>query len=128
MTWPTMLISELTESSQYGTSAKAGDQGSYPILRMGNLTYDGQIDFSNLKYIDLLKSDVGKYTVRSGDMLFNRTNSADLVGKTAVFRENKTYAFAGYLVRIRTNRFADSHYLSAYLNSTLGKAKLRSMA
>jgi restriction endonuclease S subunit len=126
--WTILPISNLTETSQYGTSAKAGSEGSYPILRMGNITRDGHLDLSDLKYIDLMPSELGKYTTRSGDILFNRTNSAELVGKTAVVREEEPYAFAGYLVRLRTNSLADPHYVSAYLNSPNGKRKLRSMA
>lgn len=126
--WPIMPISDLTETSQYGTSAKAGSEGAYPILRMGNITREGHLDLSDLKYIDFSPSEAARYTTKPGDLLFNRTNSAELVGKTAVVRDEKPYAFAGYLVRIRTNSLADPHYVSAYLNSTLGKRKLRSMA
>jgi type I restriction enzyme S subunit len=123
---PFGAIEDITESTQYGTSAKAGDEGAFPILRMGNLTYEGEIDPDDLKYIDLDPSDVEKYTVRPGDILFNRTNSAELVGKTAVVRESG-YAFAGYLVRLRTNHNAHPQFVSGYLNSKRGKAILRGM-
>jgi type I restriction enzyme S subunit len=59
--------------------------------------------------------------------LFNRTNSAELVGKTAVFHEDEPYAFAGYLVRLRVNGKADPEYISSYLNSPYGKTILRGM-
>jgi hypothetical protein len=80
-----------------------------------------------MKFIDLPATEVDKFTVRNGDILFNRTNSADLVGKTAVFRESNPYVFAGYLVRLRVNEKADPEYVSAYLNSPYGKAILRGM-
>jgi type I restriction enzyme S subunit len=65
--------------------------------------------------------------VREGDILFNRTNSPDLVGKTAVFRHSEPMAYAGYLVRLRVNQEATSEFISAFLNSRYGKATLRGM-
>ncbi|WP_417693427.1 restriction endonuclease subunit S [Roseibium sp.] len=126
--FPTGCIGDLLESVSYGTSAKAGTQGAFPILRMGNVTRSGQIDLSDLKYIDLEGKEIEKYTVGKGDILFNRTNSAELVGKTAVFDRDEPYAFAGYLVRARVRSGITPEYISGYLNSTHGKATLRGMA
>ena len=94
---------------------------------MGNITYSGQIDRSDLKYIDLTDKEIDKYTLRDGDLLFNRTNSAELVGKTAVFEENldQKVSYAGYLIRARTNADSNPYYVSGYLNSPSGKAQLR---
>jgi type I restriction enzyme S subunit len=126
--WKLGKIGDLLESTQYGTSEKADGVGEYPILRMGNITTDGRMDFDDLKYIDLSAQDVDKYTVRRGDILFNRTNSAELVGKTAVFNRDAPFAFAGYLVRARVKSGVSPHYVSGYLNSRHGKATLRGMA
>ena len=125
--WPIVTIKELTASTQYGTSSKAGDVGNFPILRMGNINESGAFDYSSLKYIDLSALDIEKYTVRDGDILFNRTNSPDLVGKTGVYRGNSIYAFAGYLVRLRVNEKAVPEYVGIYLNSPFGKKILRNM-
>ena len=125
--WPIGRISDFTSSTQYGTSSKAGESGDFPILRMGNLTFDGGWKLTDLKFIDFAERDIEKYTVAKGDILFNRTNSPDLVGKTAVFREEKPYGFAGYLVRLRLKDLAEPDYVSAYLNSAHGKATLRGM-
>src|SRR5262249_21470586 len=84
--FPLAHVGDLLASTQYGTSDKSGESGDLPILRMGNLTYDGEMSFCDLKYISLPERDRDKMTVKSGDILFNRTNSPDLVGKTAVFR------------------------------------------
>jgi len=86
------------------------------MLRMNNITYSGKIILRDLKYIDLDDKDIPRYTVRFGDILFNRTNSADLVGKTAVFDKAEPYAFAGYLVRLRVNETAAPEYISGFLN------------
>jgi type I restriction enzyme S subunit len=126
--WKRGRIFDLLEGTQYGTSEKAGENGKYPILRMGNLTTDGRMDFESLKYIDLDDKDLDRYTVRRGDILFNRTNSADLVGKTAVFDRDERFAFAGYLVRARVKSGVSPHYVASYLNSRHGKATLRGMA
>ncbi len=126
--WDICRIGDLLESANYGSSGKAGQVGRFPILRMGNITVDGRIDTSDLKYIDLSDREVPKYTVHRGDLLFNRTNSADLVGKTAVFDLDEVYAFAGYLVRARTNDRATPEYIASFLNSAYGKGLLRGMA
>jgi type I restriction enzyme S subunit len=126
--WERVRIGDLLQDTQYGTSAKAGEKGEYPILRMGNITNTGRMDFEDLKYIDLEEREIGKFTVRRGDILFNRTNSAELVGKTAVYDRDEPFAFAGYLVRARAKTGVSPHYVSGYLNSRHGKAILRGMA
>lgn len=97
------------------------------MLRMGNITYSGAIDFSGLKYVDLSKKDQPKYLVEKGDLLFNRTNSKELVGKTAVYDRDDVAAIAGYLIRVRMNEKGNSYYVSGYLNSTHGKSTLQNM-
>lgn len=125
--WPLGRIADVAAATQYGTSGKAGEDGEFPILRMGNITFEGGWKLDDLKFIDIPAKDVPKYTVQPGDILFNRTNSPDLVGKTAVFRESKPFAFAGYLVRLRVNNRAHPEFVSAYLNSKHGKTTLRGM-
>lgn len=126
--WPVVTIRDLVSSVSYGTSKKTNEgKGKYPVLRMNNLTYSGQIDMASLKYVDLDPLEEPKYLARRGDVLFNRTNSKDLVGKTAVYESDEPMAIAGYLVRVRTNDDANPHYLSGFLNSVYGKQLLKSM-
>jgi type I restriction enzyme S subunit len=125
--WNVGTIRDLVSEVKYGTSSKAGTEGQYPVLRMNNITYRGSWDLSDLKYIDIPDKDTPQYLVRKGDLLFNRTNSKKLVGKTAVFEEEATMAYAGYLVRARTNEKALPEYVSGYLNSRHGKAVLSHM-
>ena len=125
--WPMGTIRDLAGDVRYGSSSKAGAKGEFPILRMNNITYTGSWNFGDLKYIDLSKKDQSKYLVHQGELLFNRTNSKELVGKTAVYREVTSMAFAGYLIRVRTNELANPEYISAYLNSRHGKLTLESM-
>ncbi|HCN0362023.1 TPA: restriction endonuclease subunit S [Escherichia coli] len=126
--FPKGTIRDLVDSVNYGTSAKASiDSGEYPILRMGNITYQGRWDFTDLKYLDLSVKEKDKYLVKEGDPLFNRTNSKELVGKTAVYEEDRPMAFAGYLIRVRPNSIGNNYYISGYLNSIHGKITLMNM-
>ncbi|MBB6177066.1 type I restriction enzyme S subunit [Anoxybacillus tengchongensis] len=127
--WSMGFIKDLALKTQYGTSKKANESaGKYPILRMNNITYEGHWDFTDLKYVDLDDKEIGKYLVHKGELLFNRTNSKELVGKTAVYRFEKPMAFAGYLVKLIPNEKANAEFISAYLNSKYGKSILFSMA
>lgn len=126
--FPIGTIRDLVATADYGSSAKASEiYGEYPILRMGNITYQGRIDLEGLKYINLEEKERSKYLVEKGDLLFNRTNSKELVGKTAVYDMDDPVAIAGYLIRVRPNEMGNSHYISGYLNSAHGKATLRSI-
>lgn len=128
MAWPVGTVRDLVSSANYGTSMKASEtEGQYPMLRMNNLTYEGRIDLSALKYIDLAPAEEHKYLARRGDVLFNRTNSKELVGKTAVYESDVPMAIAGYLVRVRVNERGNPHYLSGYLNSAHCKRLLQLM-
>lgn len=126
--WPIVQIGDLLDSTSYGTSKKASETtGAFACLRMNNITYSGGWDFTSLKYVDLDSKEQKKNLVHSGELLFNRTNSKELVGKTAVYRRKEPMAFAGYLVRGIANSHADAEYISAYLNLPHGKAILQGM-
>ncbi|HHP7910193.1 restriction endonuclease subunit S [Acinetobacter pittii] len=124
--WDVGCIGDMLESVKYGSSDKATLEGEIPILRMNNLTYSGEMDLTDLKYITKVQADE-KYLVKEGDILFNRTNSKELVGKTAVYVGPEPMAYAGYLVRARTKANYAPEYISAFLNSPWGKEKLQSM-
>jgi type I restriction enzyme S subunit len=124
--WDVGVIGDLLLSANYGTSKKAdSEHGAFPILRMNNITYAGEWDFSSLKYIDLVEKELPKHLVHKGQVLFNRTNSKELVGKTAVFRQETPMAFAGYLVRGIPNHLADPEYIAAFMNTPQMKTFLR---
>lgn len=126
--WPLGTIRDLLKEVKYGTSKKANSEGvGMPVLRMGNITYQGGLDISDMKHVELTERERPKYTAEYGDILFNRTNSKELVGKTCVFDMRQSFALAGYLIRARVNEKANPYYVSAYLNSKHGKTKLRNM-
>ncbi|WP_304681264.1 restriction endonuclease subunit S [uncultured Clostridium sp.] len=127
--WEKGKIADIIIKTQYGTSNKANEEnGQFKILRMGNITYNGHFDFSDMKYIDLTEDEQKKYLVYKGEVLFNRTNSKELVGKTAVYKENEPMAYAGYLVKALPNERATGEFIAAYMNTKYVKSKLLNMA
>ena len=127
MEWQAGCIRDVVSEVKYGTSKPSVANGEFVYLRMNNITYDGHLDLSNLKYIDIPDNEVEKYIVKKGDVLFNRTNSKELVGKTCVFGEKIPMVIAGYIIRVRPNKKANSYYISAVLNSHYGKTTLFGM-
>lgn len=106
----------------YGTSQKTHDfSDQAPVLRMGNITSDGEIIYNNLKYINLNHKDLPKLYLEEGDIIFNRTNSYELVGKSAVFRgKEKKYTLASYLIKISLfDKYVNPEYIKIYLNSPI---------
>lgn len=120
-------IRDIVSEVRYGTSKPATVNGKYPYLRMNNITYEGKLDLSNLKYIDIPDNEIEKCVVRKGDVLFNRTNSKELVGKTCVFNMDAPMVIAGYLIRVRLNDKVLPEYLSTYLNLSYSKKNLFEM-
>ena len=126
--WKVTTIGNITTDVRYGTSKPAVEGGKYPYLRMNNITYNGYLDLDNLKYIDIEDDELEKCIVRKGDVLFNRTNSAELIGKTCVFDLEEPMIIAGYIIRVRLINEVLPIYLSMFLNSDFGKELLRGMA
>jgi len=98
--WEWLKVESFTYDLLYGTSTKSSSVGLVPVLRMGNITRIGTVDFSDLVYSSN-KDDIEKYELKYNDLLFNRTNSSDWVGKTAIFKSNNPAIYAGYLIRVR---------------------------
>ncbi len=126
--WQKKSIGDLALDIRYGTSKKASNAGKYTYLRMNNITDDGRLDFSDTKKIDLEDDELEKCTARKGDLLFNRTNSREKVGKTAVFMENDPMVIAGYIIRVRLGDEVRSQYLATFMNLPTTKSLLRSIS
>jgi type I restriction enzyme S subunit len=125
--WPLVRLKEVTESQIYGTSAKAGaDSDGVPVLRMGNIN-GGRLDFTDLKYLPADHPDVAKLTLEPGDLLFNRTNSAELVGKSAVFTSHEHMTFASYLIRVRLTDRCDPRWAALVINGPPGREYIASV-
>lgn len=126
--WEIVTIGDVVTEVRYGTSKPAVEGGKYPYLRMNNLTADGHLDLNDLKYIDIPDDEIEKCVVRKRDILFNRTNSIELVGKTAVFDLPEDMVIAGYIIRVRLNERILPEVFSQYMNLEALKDILRSMA
>lgn len=122
------IISDTVRDVHYGTSKKATDDGDYVYLRMNNITYDGNLDLSDIKRISVPEKELAGCLVKKGDVLFNRTNSRELVGKTCVFDIDEPMIIAGYIIRLRMNGLLCPEYLSTFLNLPSSKKLLFSMA
>ena len=114
--WKWKTLGELCDGVEYGSSAKSKAEGKVPVLRMGNIQ-DGKLDWENLVYTDD-KDEIAKYLLKHDDVLFNRTNSPELVGKSAIYKSEMPAIFAGYLIRIhRKQDLLDGDFLTYFLNS-----------
>jgi type I restriction enzyme S subunit len=118
--WQYVALDKLCESFQYGTSKKSMLSGKVPVLRMGNLQ-NGEISWIDLVYTSD-DEEIEKYKLEPGDVLFNRTNSPELVGKTSIYRGEYPAIFAGYLIKISNYKTVlSSEYLNCCLNSIYAK-------
>jgi type I restriction enzyme S subunit len=113
--WAYVKLKELCKSFDYGTSAKSQPTGNVPVLRMGNLQ-SGRIDWTDLVYTSN-PDEIKKYSLEPNTVLFNRTNSPELVGKTAIYRGERQSIFAGYLIRVNPLPCLDPEYLNLCLNT-----------
>lgn len=125
--WITGTIRDVISEARYGSSRPAVDGGQYPYLRMNNITYGGELDLSDVKRIDVPDNELEKCTVRRGDVLFNRTNSRELVGKTCVYNRDEMMVLAGFVIRVRVNSEVLPEFLSAFLNTDFSKQMLLGM-
>jgi type I restriction enzyme, S subunit len=97
--WDVTAIGDVASNTQYGLSVRGEPSGAYPILRM-NCQEDGAVHYRNLQYVDLDPTTYETFRLRPGDLLFNRTNSIELVGRMAIVDDDQPAVFASYLVRL----------------------------
>ena len=126
--WEIKKLGEVIQT-QYGTSKKATSiVTEFPILRMNNITYSGEMDYRDLKYIELSDNEKEKFLLKKGELLFNRTNSKELVGKTGLFELDTPMAFAGYLIKMKPSNLIHSKFLLFFMNSEFMKKLLYNKA
>lgn len=118
-TWSFAKLAKLVSNFSYGSSQKSLPTGSIPVIRMGNIQR-GEINWEKLVFSSD-KKEIEKYTLEPNDVLFNRTNSPKLVGKTAIYRGEKPAIYAGYLIRVRPHKILNPEYLNYCLGSQYGR-------
>ena len=113
--WEVVKLKDITDMFQYGLSLPLKEEGEYPIIKMDNLV-NGLISINGLKYVDLDGDTFEKFKLKKGDILFNRTNSYEHVGRTSIFTLDGNYVFASYLIRLRIMEdLADPYFITQYL-------------
>ena len=121
--WEVVRLDDVLELCQYGLSMKMGDGGKYPIVRMDEIE-NGNVVSEITKYVDLDEKTLRNFKLEKGDILFNRTNSYELVGRTGIFLHAGDYVFASYLIRLRPkHEIVDSLFLTFYLIFSSGRLK-----
>ncbi len=128
--FPVIPLGQIIDYLQYGISEKSNvaNKGTV-VLRMNNIQ-NRKIDLEKLKHCDFEISNLNKEKalLQKGDLLFNRTNSKELVGKTAVFDLDGEYTFASYLIRLRFNKEINPYYVNFILNSQIGRMQIDLMS
>ena len=118
--WHWVCVGDVISSCSYGTSSKSSESGKVPVIRMGNLQ-NGVIDWDDLAYTSD-EAEIEKYKLYPYDVLFNRTNSPEWVGKTAIYKGEQPAIYAGYLIRINYLQGINPQYLAYFLNSPIARA------
>jgi type I restriction enzyme S subunit len=119
--WEWSRIGDASLFTEYGISAKTYDDiDGIPVLKMGDIQ-QGKVILGNHKEASADYPDIAKLMLKTGDVLYNRTNSAELVGKTGLFTGvSDMYSFASYLIRIRCgNDGLLPEYLNLVMNTLL---------
>jgi type I restriction enzyme S subunit len=126
--WTQATVAQVARSVKYGSSAKtSNDPSGVPVLRMGNIQ-NGTLDLENLKYLPTNHPEFPDLLLQDGDLLFNRTNSAELVGKSAVYRNNPSpCSYASYLIGARLIEGCVPEHVGYYLNSFHGRSWIASV-
>ena len=117
--WEWVFVGDIITSPEYGTSKKSLKVGQVPVLRMGNMK-KGLIDWDDLVFSND-EADNIKYRLTDNDVLFNRTNSPEHVGKTSIFKGNREAIFAGYIIRMNHLPDINAQYLTYYMNSHVAR-------
>jgi type I restriction enzyme S subunit len=126
--WEIQPVSAVVTSFQYGLSLPMHAKGRLPILRMGDIQ-EGDVRLDDLKFVTLPDQIVAPYHLRRGDVLFNRTNSQEWVGKVGIYRHDSDAVFASYLIRLFPDGTkVDGYYLGHVLNSYQAQCRIKRYA
>ncbi|WP_421659418.1 N-6 DNA methylase [Leptothermofonsia sp. ETS-13] len=117
--WPMVELGEVCEKIQYGLSVPLNTESSgFKTFRMNELVEGKCVDRGDMKYAEIPPDEFEKYRLNRGDILFNRTNSFEHVGRTGIFDLEGDYCFASYLIRLTiADKKADPFFINAFMNS-----------
>jgi len=118
-------IGDLLSKVQYGLSLAMNDERlGYKILKMDDIMKI-LADDSNCRYVDIDSRTFLRFKLEKGDVLFNRVNSEEFVGRTGIYLLDGEHTFASYLIRIRAKNYSSNFYIAIYLNTRYGKISLK---
>jgi type I restriction enzyme S subunit len=126
--WDVAAIGDVALNTQYGLSVRGQASGAYPILRM-NCQEDGAVHYRNLQFVDLDPATYDAFQLKPGDLLFNRTNSIELVGRMAIVDDDRPAVFASYLVRLTIDdQRCLPHFLNYFMNWPATQDEIKKLA
>jgi len=126
--WKVTKLGKHTKRSQYGLSMKGQANGDLPILRM-NCQLDGATVFRDLQWVSPDLKTVAAFLLEPGDLLFNRTNSYELVGRMSLFESARRAVFASYLIRITLDKKVwCPRFVNLYFQHPSTQARLKTLA
>jgi type I restriction enzyme S subunit len=127
-TWKLVAVGDVLDGTQYGLSEPGATDGDMPIVGMKDIV-DGTVSLLDLATIDGDRVASARFELRRGDILLNRTNSPDLVGKVGIVREDSKAVFASYLVRLNADRSRiNPEFLNFWLNSAIAQKALKRLS
>ena len=117
--WPMIELGKVCKKFQYGLSVPLNTEGrGYKTFRMNELVKGECVDRGDMKFVDISARESEKYRLVRGDILFNRTNSFQHVGRTGIFDLEGIYCFASYLIRLSISEdHANPFYVNAFMNT-----------
>jgi type I restriction enzyme, S subunit len=125
--WKTKTFGELVVSKGTGLERKASLQSAdkdFPYLKMNNITNNNGLDVSRMVSVDANSEEIKKYRLNKNDFLFNTRNSVELVGKSAVFEDDKLVLFNNNILRVKFINAVNAKYVNYFLTSASGKRQL----
>ena len=123
--WEWCCLDKLAIDVSYGTSQKAHVEAQgIPVLRMGNITSDGELSYDNLKYVSPEDQRLAEALSSIRRYRFQPNDSYELVGKSAVFRDARPFTFASYLIGVRLFQDLVPEYVVHFINSAICRADL----
>jgi type I restriction enzyme S subunit len=121
-------MKNLVASAAYGTSVKAGARGTVPVIRVSNITRQGDLSLTKTAAVDLPPAELERYAVAEGDVLLCRSSAHESVVKAAIVREETTAVYAANVIRLRPENAKDAEYIAAFLTSAHAKLAVSEMA
>ena len=128
--WPRVELREMCKRLQYGLSVQLNtEETGYKTFRMNDLIDGRCVDSGKMKCVDISAGEFAKYRLLPGDILFNRTNSFEHVGRTGIFDLDGDYCFASYLIRVSVSEdTANAFYVNAFMNTEAFQAEIKQYA